>query len=56
MAKIVTFWSTLIRLAREFGNAKQEHGPDSWQAEMAHARLKQYESIVLRDDAEMLLR
>ena len=53
--KIVTFWSTLIRLAKAWGDAKQQFGPDSWQAMEAHARLKQYESVCLRDDVEMHL-
>lgn len=54
-AEIITFWSTLIRLATQFGKAKQAYGEDSWQAVQAEERLREYEAVCLRDDASMVL-
>lgn len=51
--KIVTFWSTLIRYAHDYGQAKLSGDPERIAA--AQAKLEEYEALCLREDVEMKL-
>lgn len=52
MVKTITYWNTLINLAKEVGEARKSN--DSVRIENAEKKLKEYEQLVLDSD-EMII-